>query len=128
MIALGGQSFSYEPKEFLLSYENLRKKICDGTITLPKNDNRNRDVSSDKMIVASIQLETMMATEGGGSAQATDFLNRALNAVQQAVVREKANLVLLQELFLGPYFVRVRKQLCLDLQRLILKREMHLFQ
>ncbi len=67
------------------------------------------DASSEKkknMIkIAAVQMETLPSRDGAfGSDTARDFFDRAVSAVKRAVEEHGANLVLLQELFMGPYF------------------------
>ena len=103
-----GSTFSYRPAQFVSAYETLRNEIilspptC--TAAAPSDVAENMKSSSSKIVVAAVQMETLPTSEMGGSTPAKDFLDRALNAIEEAVATKKANLVLLQELFMGPYF------------------------
>jgi predicted amidohydrolase len=99
-------SFSYEPGKFISAYESLRQESFDGTSIISSKTVSSHDKSSNtnKIVVAAVQMETSPCSNNNGSAPAKEFLNRALDAVEKAVVDCGANLVLLQELFMGPYF------------------------
>mmetsp|Transcript_1713 Transcript_1713/g.2451 ORF Transcript_1713/g.2451 Transcript_1713/m.2451 type:complete len:358 (-) Transcript_1713:1016-2089(-) len=99
--------FSYEPEAFVSAYESLRKEALDGSIELSATTAESSRVAvgnGSKIVVAAVQMETVPSPDCSGSSPAKVFLERALNAVERAVVEHGANLVLLQELFLGPYF------------------------
>lgn len=66
----------------------------------------------DKLKVASVQIET---PAGSTSSSAKEFLNRAENAIVKAVFEHGAHLVLVQELFLGPYFCQSQEAVCFGL-------------
>jgi len=72
--------------------------------TLPV-DQINR---GSKLKVAAVQLETSVCSP-------EKFLDRAEQAVVKAVCEHGANLVLLQELFLGPYFCQSQEAACFGL-------------
>ncbi len=95
--------FSYEPGSFVSAYESLRKEILDGSINAATEASRVAS-SNNKIVVAAVQIETAVSSDTHGSLPAKEFLQRALDSVEKAVVEHGANLVLLQELFLGPYF------------------------
>mmetsp|Transcript_22374 Transcript_22374/g.34193 ORF Transcript_22374/g.34193 Transcript_22374/m.34193 type:complete len:354 (-) Transcript_22374:11-1072(-) len=103
-------AFSYDPVAYMQSFlelvEDLKKEDEEneaegeeGEETTPAaiyKKNGARDFS--KMVVAVVQLETK------ANMKAADFWKVAVDTIEQAVKQQKANLVVLQELFLGPYF------------------------
>jgi len=99
-------SFSYEPNEFVTAYDTLRGEILENSNELSSTSrNDSSSIIKNQIIkVAAVQLETIISSGMNGSTPAKDFLNRAVDAVEKAVSEKNANLVLLQELFMGPYF------------------------
>jgi predicted amidohydrolase len=102
------QTYSYDPSGFAKSYDAFRKTILN-------NEDKDTDVTTIRgkilqqgrsIKVASVQLETTSGKDTGDEVEndAASFFNRAVEAVHDAVTNHNANLVLLQELFLGPYF------------------------
>ena len=100
--------FSYKPQDFVAAYQSLREELINGTLELAPTPSRHATMNkSNKIVVAAVQMETLPTTpttSGNASAAAKDFLDRAVKAVEDAVLNHSANLVLLQELFMGPYF------------------------
>lgn len=98
-----GSTFSYQPAQFVSAYETLQNELI---VSPPTSIGPapSEAASSNKIVVAAVQMETLPSSGDSGSTPAKDFLDRALNAVEEAVMTKKANLVLLQELFMGPYF------------------------
>ena len=104
--------YQYRPSEFVESYGNLRESMSSESLnhTDPDGSESCLNRRSDKnIIVAAVQIassasfgssDVQNATNGG----AASFLERAEIAVTLAVEEHNATLVLLQELFLGPYF------------------------
>jgi N-carbamoylputrescine amidase len=100
--------YTYEPNQYVKDALNQQKDLADRPLALPllstttttssirKTTPMNMNMNMN-MKVAAIQLETI-------SGPPSDFLNRAELAVVEAVQEHGANLVLLQELFQGPYF------------------------
>jgi predicted amidohydrolase len=101
-------NFCYEPSSFVSAYEKLRGEIQRSSIEITSPESRDkvfsRDNDGNKIVVSAVQMETASSTGDDGSTPAQDFLDRALDAVERAVINENSNLVLLQELFMGPYF------------------------
>lgn len=88
--------FSYEPTKYTLAHEEQRKSLGDRPLpTFPAPFESIK--RGTKLKVAAVQLETPACSP-------QDFQDRAEEAVVKAVYEHGANLVLLQELFQGPYF------------------------
>ncbi len=99
------QPYSYEPNEFVASYKDAMLKMAGDSLPSLPVDEISR---GSKLKVAAVQLETPVCSAG-------DFLDRAEQAVVKAVFEHGANLVLLQELFLGPYFCQSQEAACFGL-------------
>jgi len=94
--AMSSTFFSYEPTKYTLAHEEQRK--CLGDRPLPTFPAPVESIERGiKLKVAAVQLETPACSP-------KDFQDRAEEAVVKAVYEHGANLVLLQELFQGPYF------------------------
>ncbi|CAJ1949801.1 unnamed protein product [Cylindrotheca closterium] len=104
-------NYSYNPIELASSFQKLKdaeekKKLDQAANTISSSD----QVSNDTFVVASIQL-----TAGGlETSQLEGFWNRAQEAVIQAV-EKGANVILLPELFLGPYFCQTQEASLMNL-------------
>jgi N-carbamoylputrescine amidase len=92
--------FAFHPGKFASSYRESRESFQKN---VPLNDvidvNRPAPAPKGTIRVAAVQLESSSKYEGANS-----FRERAIEAIKVAVMEHSANLVLLQELFLGPYF------------------------
>lgn len=104
-------TYQYRPNKFLDSFEALRREQTasfDGAADAGGAGNCTGDSrSGGKIVVAAVQLSSSSppgSTEERVSSDAKAFLDRAISAVESAVSDHNATLVLLQELFLGPYF------------------------
>jgi N-carbamoylputrescine amidase len=113
-------SFTYKPStivsSFLLLLEYLQTKIHDQTLeTAPSSATsnttsttcNNTNTTNTKLIVAAVQLHTQYDpahAADGSLEELKNFFDRAVNATVIAVQQYGATLVLLPELFLGPYF------------------------
>ena len=87
---------SYEPGTYTQGHEEQRKHLMERPLpVLPAPIESVK--RGTKLKVAAVQLETLVCSP-------TNFLDRAEEAVVKAVFEHGANLVLLQELFQGPYF------------------------
>jgi hypothetical protein len=94
--AMSSTIFSYEPTKYTLAHEEQRKSLGDRPLpTFPAPFESIK--RGTKLKVAAVQLETPACSP-------QDFQDRAEEAVVKAVYEHGANLVLLQELFQGPYF------------------------
>mmetsp|Transcript_14555 Transcript_14555/g.19418 ORF Transcript_14555/g.19418 Transcript_14555/m.19418 type:complete len:210 (-) Transcript_14555:460-1089(-) len=98
--------YSYHPSEFASSYQTLRDELAeslgaDGCTV--EEGNKKGSVGRKKLIAAAVQMRSSSNTPGNKN-DAQSFFERATSAVERAVVDHNATLVLLQELFLGPYF------------------------
>lgn len=102
------EEYSYEPERFVKSFEAFQKKIHLTASSSSKQHDKTSDRGERKMIVAAVQLETVPPKPTAASESymndAQEFYDRAVCAVEEAVEKHGATLVLLQELFLGPYF------------------------
>ena len=104
--------YSYSPQKFRESFRNLKAKEeqqdtvqTTTTTTTPKPSSS----SSSSFIVAAVQL-----TAGGLESHSVDgFWNRAKDAVRIAAQEKGAHLILLPELFVGPYFCQ-SQEACLQ--------------
>ena len=77
---------------------NLTNRHCPEHYTITTQTVKRNNIRKKNLIVAAVQLKTISFTNPQG------FLDRAVNVIATAVEQSNANLVLLQELFLGPYF------------------------
>jgi N-carbamoylputrescine amidase len=92
------QHFTYEPNQYVQLHEEQRKALENTPLPpLPRPIEELNRGDFSKIKVAAVQLETPVSSPQG-------FVERAENAVIEAVYEHGANLVLLQELFQGPYF------------------------
>lgn len=100
------QHFCYNPQDFAASYASFQKEFINkGTLQSKTSSASNTTPSEEKIVVAAVQMETLPSTgESGSGVVAKEFYDRAIDAVEKAVSNHNANLVLLQELFMGPYF------------------------
>lgn len=103
-------SYSYNPTALASNFEKLKNAED------KKNQEQNRkrrssfDGSKDTFVVASIQL-----TAGGLETNRLDgFWSRAQEAVSQAA-ENGANVILLPELFIGPYFCQTQEGCLMNL-------------
>jgi N-carbamoylputrescine amidase len=106
-------SYSYAPERLLESFRELKSKEDDvmehGAATSSGGNNSVGGSSDGKFIVAAVQL-----TAGGlDDSSVYGFLERAKEAVKIAVEEKKADLILLPELFMGPYFCQ-SQEACLQ--------------
>ena len=93
---MSSEIFSYEPTAYTQIHEEQRKSLAERPLpTLPSPIESIK--RGKKLKVAAVQLETLVCSP-------KEFLDRAEEAVVKAVYEHGANLVLLQELFQGPYF------------------------
>lgn len=88
--------YSFEPNQFVEGALNLQKSLSERPFPSALEAVTSRS-GNTSLKVAAVQLETV-------SGPPADFLDRAERAVIEAVQEHGANLVLLQELFQGPYF------------------------
>jgi len=95
-------SYSYQPEQFVKSYQTFRENLHSSPPPSDPPTSKRYDNGKPKMIVAAVQLETIPSS--GADEDAQEFFERAYRAVEDAVESHGATLVLLQELFLGPYF------------------------
>jgi len=105
--------YSYEPHKFVKSYQYLRNELLqldyfpigkkiEVNSTFHKNTGDHHNVT-----VASIQMQSLpnqLNSTHNLAGDARLFLERAENYIRKASVKYNASLILLQELFLGPYF------------------------
>jgi len=122
-------SYSYYPKRLLESFRELKSneekepraasfstEIGETTSSSERETNNSSINSSSsssngKFMVAAVQL-----TAGGlADSSVMGFLERAKEAVKIAAEEKKADLVLLPELFLGPYFCQSQESCLLNL-------------
>ncbi|KAL3945668.1 MAG: hypothetical protein SGBAC_000236 [Bacillariaceae sp.] len=103
-------SYSYNPIELACNFQKL-KDVEDKKQDQPASTTSLPDQGSNStFVVASIQL-----TAGGlKTNQLEGFWERAQEAVVQAV-EKGANVILLPELFLGPYFCQTQEACLMDL-------------
>ena len=99
--------FKYKPSSIVSSFHSLLEDLSrevNGQ-TLDSIPSPTRDLN--KLVVAAVQLPTKYDREhdaDGSLNELKNFLDRAVNAIVDAVENHGATLVLIQELFLGPYF------------------------
>ena len=100
------KNYAYSPSGFAQSYDSFRKSFLNNEDTDSTTVAQNIREQGAKIVAASVQLETPTGEEADNDLgyDAACFFNRAVEAVHDAVTNHNANLVLLQELFLGPYF------------------------
>mmetsp|Transcript_18974 Transcript_18974/g.26709 ORF Transcript_18974/g.26709 Transcript_18974/m.26709 type:complete len:481 (+) Transcript_18974:133-1575(+) len=124
--------YRYHPSQYVSSYQSLREEVMttaaaaleqepdDECINGRNRNNNNNNIHyyskgrNNNITVAAVQMQSLpskthaQGSGGDGSRtnnnDAMNFLYRAEQAVIQAVTEHNATLVLLQELFLGPYF------------------------
>lgn len=91
--------FTYEPNQYVNLHKEQRSTLERNSPPLPPLPGPIEGLTRDfsKIKVAAVQLETPVSTPRA-------FIDRAEEAVIEAVYQHGANLVLLQELFQGPYF------------------------
>jgi N-carbamoylputrescine amidase len=118
--------YSYAPEKLLESFRKLKSKeekelaaikTADDNEENNKNEDKRRyspsspSSSSSAFVVAAVQL-----TAGGLSDNDLEgFMNRAEEAVRIAVEEKNADLVLLPELFIGPYFCQSQEGCLMNL-------------
>lgn len=122
-------SYSYSPQELLKSYEDLKLKeasACNEIDTTPRNTPGGNHPSG------SIQAAAIQITASGlPNSDVEGFWALAQQAVEKAAL-EGANLILLPELFIGPYFCQSQEADLMALaeaineQHFIIKRMMEL--
>ena len=96
--------YTYEPSAFVQDYQSYMKNLANlPPVSLPAPIETVTRI--DKMKVAAVQLETPPCSS------AIDFLIRVEEGIVKAVYEHGANLVLIQELFLGPYFCQSQNSL-----------------
>ena len=93
--------FKYHPLTYIESYQMNRRHL-ESSIETQENVNDCHEKKNDEFIVAAVQLKSLPSKDDINTAEA--FFDRAVNAIETAVKEHNASLVLLQELFLGPYF------------------------
>lgn len=98
-------SYSYTPEKLMASFRELRAK----EETVSTTASTDAKSGNGKFVAAAVQL-----TFGGLEDSSIEgFLQRAKDAVKIAAEDKKANLILLPELFLGPYFCQ-SQEACLQ--------------
>ncbi len=98
-------SYSYTPEKLMASFRELRSK----EETAPTISPADAKSGNGKFVAAAVQL-----TFGGLEDSSIEgFLQRAKDAVKIAAIDKKADLILLPELFLGPYFCQ-SQEACLQ--------------
>lgn len=111
-------SYSYTPEKLLASFRDL-KSNGETTSKIASTDGKSSNGSNGKFVVAAVQL-----TAGGLEGSTIEgFLERAKDAVRIAVEEKKADLVLLPELFLGPYFCQSQEACLQNLAMEIIEAE-----
>ena len=113
-------SYSYAPERLLESFRELKLKeekeqqvqtSSSSTTVEERVVASGSDNGGGKFVVAAVQL-----TAGGLTDSSVDgFLERAEEAVRIAAEEKKAELVLLPELFIGPYFCQSQESCLQDL-------------
>lgn len=104
--------YSYHPLSFVKSFEAMRESITENDMNADGIGKKDCTIAketckeSSPLIVAAVQLQTLPSPDNSNNiaADADIFMERAISAVKKAVIEKNATLVLLQELFLGPYF------------------------
>eukprot|EP00541_Cyclophora_tenuis_P014590 CAMPEP_0116571694 /NCGR_PEP_ID=MMETSP0397-20121206/17722_1 /TAXON_ID=216820 /ORGANISM="Cyclophora tenuis, Strain ECT3854" /LENGTH=344 /DNA_ID=CAMNT_0004099859 /DNA_START=19 /DNA_END=1053 /DNA_ORIENTATION=- len=97
MVADGDATFSYSPSKLLQSLRTLEGKIAmEQANPIPST---NAPDAPRKLVVSAIQLTAI----GTPQNDIEGFWNRAVDAVRESAA-QGATLILLPELFLGPYF------------------------
>eukprot|EP00594_Rhizosolenia_setigera_P004051 CAMPEP_0178951540 /NCGR_PEP_ID=MMETSP0789-20121207/7286_1 /TAXON_ID=3005 /ORGANISM="Rhizosolenia setigera, Strain CCMP 1694" /LENGTH=392 /DNA_ID=CAMNT_0020632431 /DNA_START=5 /DNA_END=1183 /DNA_ORIENTATION=- len=104
--------YSYHPLSFVKSFEAMRESITKNDMNADEIEKKECKAAketykeSSPLIVAAVQLQTLPSPDNSNNiaADADIFMERAISAVKKAVIEKNATLVLLQELFLGPYF------------------------
>ena len=100
---------TYEPAAFLESFNQLRAKVTSEHAAVQVVSHRTKSAASKDMVVVAVQLTMMQCGE------AQDYLHQAVEAVETAVSKYGATLVLLPELFMGPYFCQSQEGILLGL-------------
>ena len=112
-------SYSYTPEKLLGSFRELRSNEESATEAASPEQSGVVVRSNGKFVVAAVQL-----TAGGlEDSSITGFLQRAKDAVRIAAEEKMANLVLLPELFLGPYFCQSQEACLQNLAMEIIETE-----
>jgi len=98
--------YSYEPNQFVESYQNFKEDVASGLFNIsPVKVNKRLNLKAGEFTVAAVQLETTPPIQDStNGSQAHHFYEKAVKSIESAVENHGASLVLLQELFLGPYF------------------------
>jgi len=110
--AMSFPSYSYAPKRLLESFRELKssEETKQTDLGESSSDSNGRgDGNNGKFVVAAVQLTAGALADNN----VQGFLERAKDAVRIAVEEKKADLVLLPELFLGPYFCQ-SQEACLQ--------------
>ena len=103
--------YSYSPDEILKSFRILKEKEDKALKQQEETIQTTTTATSSSFVVAAIQL-----TAGGlEPSQVAGFFDRAQNAVKEAVEQKGADLVLLPELFIGPYFCQSQEACLMEL-------------
>lgn len=99
-------TYEYEPNKLVESYKNFKASLsATSSSTLPASNN-----ITDALIVAAIQLTAV----GSPANDIEGFWNRARKAVVDAA-QKGATLILLPELFMGPYFCQSQEAVLMGL-------------
>ena len=100
--------FTYEPNQFLQSYQSFREELYQTSQSTSKLTSKltskDQECAARSLIVAAVQLKTLPSSSHNIHTPAQDFFHRAITAIETAVQEHNATLVVLPELFMGPYF------------------------
>jgi len=110
-------TYSYEPDQFVESYRAFKEGSCFSSVPLSplRYKNKGVGIKYGEFVVAAVQLETIPSLDSTSANQAREFYDRAVQSIENAVKNHGATLVLLQELFLGPYFCQSQNVSLFDL-------------
>ena len=106
--------YSYTPKGILEGFRNLRAKEEDALESEELSSTSDKPSSvrqGESFVVAAVQL----TASGLESSNIDGFFARAQKAIQEAAEVQGANLILLPELFTGPYFCQSQEACLMDL-------------
>jgi N-carbamoylputrescine amidase len=105
--------YSYSPQGILEEFRNLKAKEEEAlkTESEASSSSKSNISQGDSFVIAAVQL-----TAGGLETSNIDgFYERAQRAVQEAAEKKGANLILLPELFIGPYFCQSQEACLMEL-------------